>query len=402
MADVHLEMHRDQLEAGIEVETGKTYEVKFGEPMGIFDILVSDESLTKPCANEAYKLSGPHDVKLEGVTGPKGEIHHPDDLVPIDHYKLNIVGKEFTVESLLPSIGHVNLRIPGWPPAEPPAPPQPPPPMPKPDAKKSRADYPNSPEDLRQRYLHMKFKVGDEEVEFTLEKLRYQNAKYGDNMPKQIAARHDLKDKVIGVKNKMKKEKGPDFYAELLGRFAEEAKMILPFPFAGKGSPAQIEAVLKILGTMKGGGLSEWKDKGSLSETMKDFYLNNMGLDCSGFAGNYARWIAGGDNSIYSGAHSGGTRPEQLNPETSIGGGFSSLKKRRELDEIMMGDLMVWVDGSHIATIQDPNGAAIDCIEANGDPEVWGLAHKTRKVKPSGGDLWTLASGGQVYIVSFT
>src|SRR5262245_52970889 len=182
-------MHRDQLEAGLDVETGKTYEFKFGEPLGSFHVVVMDEKLINPVANETYKITGPHDVNLDGVTGEKGEIDHPDTLVPIDHYTLAIGGKEFPVESQFAG-PEVQLRLPGFPKVDPSPPPlPPPPPPPDPNAVKSRPDYDRSPEDLMNRYLHMKFTVEGEEVEINLPYLKYQNAKYADENEKQIPAR---------------------------------------------------------------------------------------------------------------------------------------------------------------------------------------------------------------------
>ena len=104
---VKMEMHRDQLESGFEVETGKTYEFKFGEPLGTFHAVVMDEKNINPVVNEAYKITGPHGVSIDGITGEKGEIDHPDTQVPVDHYTLAIGGKEFPLEAVLSGVAPV-------------------------------------------------------------------------------------------------------------------------------------------------------------------------------------------------------------------------------------------------------------------------------------------------------
>jgi hypothetical protein len=425
---VKLEMHRDQLESGIEVETGKTYEFKFGEPLGSFRLVVMDEKNINPVPNEAYKITGPHGVSLDGITGEKGEIDHPDTQVPIDHYTLAILGGEYPLEARFAGLPALQLRIPGFPKADPPPPPLPPAPPPDPNAVKSRPDYDRSPEDLMKKYLHMKFTVEGEEVVIDLDFLKYQNTKYGDDNDIQIPGRDTfdnpdtgeqisrepgrrLKNLVIQIRNALLKERGDDWYQGLVGRFSEKKKVIFPYPFHGKGSPGQIEAVLKIVGTIKGGttksGLSLgefWVDKGSLSESLKYFYLQNMGLDCIGFAGNYARWITGGDGGDES------DYPEGTNwnskfpiPESSIAQVGKMGKKRRAVEEIMMGDLVVWEDGKHIATVLSHSGTDIHFVESNGARDVKGLGKCTRSYAPTGGDLWTAIGGGKgVYIVSFT
>jgi hypothetical protein len=212
---------------------------------------------------------------------------------------------------------------------------------------------------------------------------------------------------VGGIKKAIKKVKGDDFYKELVGEFARDDKFILPSPFYGKGAPTQIETVLKIVGWAMGPGAGKvgkvgapyWNDKGSLTESLKDFYYNNMGLDCSGFAGNYARWIAQKpDERLYPGAEpwNYGLGPNQPIPEFARTG-----KKRTALNQIMMGDLMVWKSGGHIATIMGHDGGDIQMVESNGDSKVKGLGEMIRKVKNTGGDEWTLTGGGVVYIVSF-
>jgi GH24 family phage-related lysozyme (muramidase) len=289
------------------------------------------------------------------------------------------------------------------PPAVDPVPPAPAPaPVPPadPNAVKSRDEYPNTPEDLRQRYLHMKFKAGDVDVEFSLEQLKYHNESIKKPHPDYILPNAELKDLLIGIKKKLKKDKGPEFYAELLGRFAEDNKMIAPYPFMGKGSPAQIEAVLKIIACTNGAGLGHfWVDKGDINASLADFYWNHMGLDCSGFAGNYARWIGGPeDDRIYSGVPKYG----ELNPELPISEFARIGKKRRALEEIMMGDLICWANGSHISTILSHDGGTLHCVESNGDSKVKGLGTMDRKVVFAGGDLWTLGGSESVRIVSFS
>ena len=285
-----------------------------------------------------------------------------------------------------------------------------------PNAVKSREEYANTPQEMRERYLHMKFTIPElpEEIEFTLECLRYHNnglKHAGEHdvpgQPSYIGDRQTVSDTVGGIKKAIKKLKGDEFYKELVGEYAKEEKIILPSPFYGKGAPTQIETVLKIVGWAMGPGQGKvgkvpapyWKDKGSLAESLKDFYFNNMGLDCSGFAGNYARFIAQKpEERIYPSFENNhyGLGPNLPIPEFGRTG-----KKRTALNQIMMGDLMVWKSGGHIATVMGHDGGDIQCVESNGDSVVKGLGAMIRKVKNTGGDEWTLTGGGVVYIVSF-
>jgi hypothetical protein len=56
----------------------------------------------------------------------------------------------------------------------------------------------------------------------------------------------------------------------------------------GKGSPEQIQAVLRMAGHCRKEMGGHWTERGSLSASLQEFYRSNMGLDCSGFAGNYS------------------------------------------------------------------------------------------------------------------
>ena len=291
-----------------------------------------------------------------------------------------------------------------------------------PDAEKSREEYPSSPADLMERYLHMKFKVQDEEVEFTLDSLRYHNngmkKDNEDNAPghpSYIGDREKLKECIRQAKNKIDTAD----YAELVGEFVKEEKLFIGSAFYGKGSPKQIEAVLKCVGYLKKAGKLEhtladsgmsrfWNDKGSLTESLKDFYFTNMGLDCSGFAGNYARWIAGPEQckEYPEEVSSRKKNLNDLNPDMEIPefARRNKSKKRTKVNQIMMGDLMVWFNKpNHIATILSHDGDKVTTVESNGDDHgCKGLGTRTFTVKPSGGGAWTTPSGTEVYIVSFT
>ena len=51
---------------------------------------------------------------------------------------------------------------------------------------------------------------------------------------------------------------------------------------------------------------------------------------------------------------------------------------------IVMGDLICWESGGHIATVQDPNGGDMKCVESNGDLKVFGLGASSLKVVRNG------------------
>ena len=96
----------------------------------------------------------------------------------------------------------------------------------------------------------------------------------------------------------------------------------------------------------------------------------NIGLDCSGFAGNYAR--------------AAGTK---YGPETSILAFAPPTKRVKKVSQVKPGDLMVWADNKHIATIQARrNDGKWDVIESNGDKIIFGLGNTIWEFKEAGGD----------------
>jgi len=117
-------------------------------------------------------------------------------------------------------------------------------------------------------------------------------------------------------------------------------------PFQGKGSPEEIEMVLKL--AVGCGLLTPTLDE------MQRYCNENIGLDCNGFVGNWVR--AEGHGS--------------LTPGTHISTFSSTGTKRSAISEIQARDLMVFVSNSHIMAIDSlsattPNTTPnVECLVA--------------------------------------
>jgi GH25 family lysozyme M1 (1,4-beta-N-acetylmuramidase) len=235
------------------------------------------------------------------------------------------------------------------------------------DKPTARPDYPLLPEDMKARYLSMSFNLDGEQVDISLPHLRYQNLKLGLKLPNFNEPGKNL---IVRLFSELK-QGARDLLEELTGTLAKGGPAFVMHAFGGKGSPEQIQAVLKLAGHFKTRLGKEWQDKGSLSASLASYYWANMGLDCSGFAGNYARAV-------------GGTK---LEPNTPIPQFAPPQKRRRKLDEILPGDLIIWASGGHIATIQGRRSEGhFDIVESNDEPEVQGLGNTIRELKETGGD----------------
>ena len=244
----------------------------------------------------------------------------------------------------------------------------------KPEAQQSSAASPSLlPAEMRDRYLKMSFQAEGEQVRFELPWLIYQNLGNKHNAGIDL----DLKNKMLQLTN-----------AELKKDPAGVAALVAPFKlsnnsptfmhvFGGKGSPEQIQAVLKLAAHFKGKLGKAWVDKGNLSDSVKAFYQAKIGVDCSGFAGNYAAAI--------------GTR---FGPNSSILSFAPASKRVKKVDEIKPGQVIVWKDNSHIATIQgkNPDGSwAI--IESAGDPHGLTATDKKFEFKDSAGGVMAQVVG---------
>ena len=215
------------------------------------------------------------------------------------------------------------------------------------------------PADLKTRYLSMNFTVDGQRVQFSLDKLQYQN------LGRKVLERMPLKNKMLQLTN-----------AELKKDAAGVAKLAAPVKiknndalfmhvFSGKGSPDEIAAVLKLAARFNQKLGKDWKDKGDLSATLKQFYWDNIGLDCSGFAGNYARAVG-----------------SRYGPETSILGFAPASKRIKKLADVKPGDVMVWKDNQHITTIQGKRADGnYDVVESNGDRIIFGLGKTVWQLK---------------------
>lgn len=245
----------------------------------------------------------------------------------------------------------------------------------KAEAQQSRTGSPSMlPAEMRDRYLKMRFQVGDEQIQFELPWLIYQN------LGRKSHIDLELKGKMLTLSN-----------AELKKDSAGVAALVAPYKltnnspvfmhvFGGKGSPEQIQAVLKLAARFQGKLGKAWQPKGSLSDSVKAFYQAKIGVDCSGFAGNYAAAI--------------GTK---FGPNSSILAFAPPGKRVKKVDDIQPGQVLVWKDNSHIATIQgkNPDGTwAI--IESAGDPNGLGAVNKTFEFKDGpGGPLAQVIKNGK-------
>ena len=231
-----------------------------------------------------------------------------------------------------------------------------------------RPGYDLLPEDLKAKYLRMSFTLDGQQIDFALEHLKYHN------VGRDPASKKDTLRAVIqGLVGEMQK-KEKDLLVEMIGeKMATGAPAFVVWPFLGKGSPTQIQAVLKVVGHFGKTRLrSDWPDRPSLSESLATFYKANMGLDCNGFAGNYAAAI-------------GATR---VGPDTYIPTFAPPDKRRHKVDEILPGDVIIWNPG-HIATIQGRRSDGLfDIVESNGEPEVQGLGNTVRELTETDSDTF--------------
>ena len=234
------------------------------------------------------------------------------------------------------------------------------------DKPAARPGYDLLPEDLKAKYLHVSFTLDGEQVDFSLEHLKYHNV-----------GRHpaDKKEALMGVVQGLVRElqkNDPDLLEQMVGKkFATGSPVFAFWPFMGKGSPEQILAALKIVGHFGKARLrSDWIDRGSLSDSLAAFYKANWGLDCNGFAGNYAAAI-GAPN---------------LTPDTYIPNFAPEANRRHSVDEIQPGDVIIW-GKRHIATIQGRRADGLfDIVESSGETEVQGLGNTVRELTSAGSD----------------
>jgi GH25 family lysozyme M1 (1,4-beta-N-acetylmuramidase) len=231
----------------------------------------------------------------------------------------------------------------------------------------ARPDYPLLPEDLKARYLKMSFTLDGEPININLPHLIYQNLGTGQRIDMT------LKQLVVNLVGEAQKDAA--LLEQLVpGPLGKGVPAFVMRTFSGKGSPEEHQAVLKVAGHFRNKLGSYWKNVGSLSDQVQAFYRAYIGLDCNGFAGNYARAV-------------GGTK---LQPETPIPQFSPSSKRRRKLEEILPGDLVIW-DPHHIATIQGrrPDGY-FDIVESNDETEVEGLGNTVRELTETGGDSFKI------------
>jgi hypothetical protein len=232
-----------------------------------------------------------------------------------------------------------------------------------------RAGYDLLPEDLKKRYLQMSFALDGEQVNISLEHLIYQNL--GLKPPKKSNFNLPCKDHIVGLVGMLQKREAAWLDENIGPKLAKGVPEFVMHAMGGKGSPEQIQAVLRIAGHCRKDMGSHWTEQGSLSASLQELYRSNMGLDCSGFAGNYARAVG----------------HRSFGPNTGIVSFAPPNMRRHKLDEILPGDLIVWTNNSHIATIQGRRSDGVfDIVESSGETDVQGLGDSVRSLAEAGGD----------------
>jgi cell wall-associated NlpC family hydrolase len=246
----------------------------------------------------------------------------------------------------------------------------------------ARGSYALLPAQLKDKYLNMSFKAdGGEQVDFKLERLQYQNphtdALVRDRPPPgwkeatQGKPPANLKNIFLALTNDaLRKNK------------AEIEKLVSPYPikindqlsprvFTGEGTPEQVKAALQLASRFQAKLGKYWKDKGSMAESLKDFYWSNIGLNCNGFVGSYARAVGAKQTS-----------------DTHVLAYAPAGKRIKKLAQIKPGDVLVWKNGKHIVAIQGPRGdGKFDTVESAGTPEIKGLGASRYELKETGGDV---------------
>ena len=239
---------------------------------------------------------------------------------------------------------------------------------PKPAVKSTvRPGYDLLPADLRDQYLKMSFTLDGEQVDISLEHLIYQN--FSRNRKETF--NEECKNLLVSLVLNDLQKKEADWLNENIGpALAKGSPAFIMRAFCGKGSPQEIQAVLRIAGHCRKRLGRDWPKKDALSEAMTEFYHHNMGLDCSGFAGNYARAVGS----------------PHLGPETGIPTFAPQDKRRRSVEEILPGDVIIWNPG-HIATIQARRADGdFDIVESSGETDIKGLGNSVRRLASAGGD----------------
>jgi len=224
------------------------------------------------------------------------------------------------------------------------------------------------PEQIKRRYLSQKFTVDAEEVKFTLKTLQYKNlSRDKTRLAKEMA----VKGKLLTLTNQALKKEKAEIEALVAPMKIRNNDPLFMHVFSGKGAPEQITAVLKLATKFRSKLGASWKDKGSLGESAKQFYWDFIGLDCSGFAGNYAKAVG-----------------SKQGPNSAILSFAPPAKRITKVADIKPGSLLVWKDNSHIATINGKRkDGRWDIVESNGDPVVKGLGNTVWEFKDSGKEI---------------
>ncbi len=218
-----------------------------------------------------------------------------------------------------------------------------------------------SPNEMLADFKAIKFQVGGESVSIAVNKYRNNDHK---NYPS--AAKHGTQD-ALDVKNALLSLDNPAILARAGG--ASEYVGV----FVGKGTPEGITKVLTMFHDYadkfvarygKGGGprrkCADWLADPHLSwqDTLQNISNEFIGLDCNGFVGN---WLKRADPAL------------RMHANTPIPFYLQKRKTpRKKVDDVLIGDVIVWTHNGHIAVIDDQPGPTSDkfiiCQSAGGGP----------------------------------
>ncbi len=235
------------------------------------------------------------------------------------------------------------------------------------DAKGKGSSVALDPDAYRKQYLSMKFKAEGETIHLSMPHVEYQNPHYN----KLMSEAKPLKDTMLMLVNaELKKDKaGLDALTAPIKLKTNDP--IILYVFTGEGSPAQIQAVLKIAAHFKDKLGSHWQDKGSLKESLQDFYHRAIGLNCNGFVGNFATAAGTGQS-----------------PRTSISAYAPPARRIKKIAEIQRGDVMVWKNGAHITLIEkNLGGGQFNVVESASENGAEGLGPTKWEIKETGSDV---------------
>ncbi|HZV01804.1 MAG TPA: hypothetical protein VFF73_34145 [Planctomycetota bacterium] len=105
----------DLAATGVSLATDVSWQISLSPPTGVISVLLRDQRGYGPIAGEAFQITGPNGVQLNGTTGDDGSIKFDTPPIPIDHYDLAVCDDTFTIVAQDPSFPPLVVRVPSWP-----------------------------------------------------------------------------------------------------------------------------------------------------------------------------------------------------------------------------------------------------------------------------------------------